>query len=651
MLRGIACVCAIVAIVYASADILTGTAEVIHSDSSIKSILASMALDQGRLLPIGWTFANGDLLTMTPYLFSLPLTWLFGMGLASNAWATWLGYLAMLAGTWALLGRMSPADSDHRVGTWTALALVASTMSVAAYEFIVRQGAYTVYAAATMALIALLLSRPANWRAAVTFVLAFLLASSNPLRAVVTIFVPVVLAFAADGLFPSRLQGPGQRLSQLGSRNLLGMVVGALVGSAVYYAVLPSLENFNAAANISAPTAGSVAAALLTIGPDAAAYAHAGLEWNAVGPGQRVLQVIVWACWIAALLAPGIVLLRRSLPPDLRRLAWLAYAMFAAGALPLVFTQGLYTSHNEWRYVSLAMLLAWVVLAMALAGGHLLPPRATKVALAVAAVTAMVTAMSWSQYRTTRIPTYGGVSASPTELIAALREDQVGTAAATYWNSHVISVLSGGSVMVNPIAYGGARMQPFPHHAPLAPLSGTGGSRHAVILTRDEIGMDGGRVLDWQLGKPWKRHEFGVYIVLVFERPVVDEIYGAGARFDAPVQAQTVALGLSELRLQPCHAATPCMLTVEAENLGRLALSSAGNLPLRVGLQGLAADGTILQPDMGRMEFPRPLDPGEKARLEVELPPMANEVRAIRPCLIQEGVAWLCDRTQVAPEP
>ena len=91
VLRGIACVCAIVAIVYASADILTGTAEVIHSDSSIKSILASMALDQGRLLPIGWTFANGDLLTMTPYLFSLPLTWLFGMGLASNAWATWLG--------------------------------------------------------------------------------------------------------------------------------------------------------------------------------------------------------------------------------------------------------------------------------------------------------------------------------------------------------------------------------------------------------------------------------------------------------------------------------------------------------------------------------------------------------------------------------
>ena len=264
---------------------------------------------------------------------------------------------------------------------------------------------------------------------------------------------------------------------------------------------------------------------------------------------------------------------------------------------------------------------------------------------------AMVTAMSWSQYRTTRNPTYEGLSANSAELISVLRKDEVGTAAASYWNSHVISVLSNGAVMVNPIGYSAPRMAPFPHHSPLAPLSGTAGSRHAIILTRDELQSDDGRLLHWQLGEPWKRHDLGVYVVLVYQRPVVDEIYGVGARFDAPVAAQSVALGLDDLKLQPCHAQTPCRVSVEAENLGTRAISSAGELPLRVGLQGLAADGSLVQNDLGRMEFPRPLYPGETVLLEATLLPMDNEVAAIRPCLLQEGVAWLCDRTQVRADP
>lgn len=65
----IAYVCIFIALDYKS---------VFHSDAAIKSVLADLASRQGHLIPTQWVFANGDTLTMTPYLFILPFAGMTG---------------------------------------------------------------------------------------------------------------------------------------------------------------------------------------------------------------------------------------------------------------------------------------------------------------------------------------------------------------------------------------------------------------------------------------------------------------------------------------------------------------------------------------------------------------------------------------------
>ena len=69
---------------YLMSDLQSG----LHSDSALKSVLAAVALDEHRLVPHGWTFANGDILTTTPYALLVPLQGFFGMSFATNAAAS-----------------------------------------------------------------------------------------------------------------------------------------------------------------------------------------------------------------------------------------------------------------------------------------------------------------------------------------------------------------------------------------------------------------------------------------------------------------------------------------------------------------------------------------------------------------------------------
>lgn len=523
-------IAALVTMAAASADLLMGARELLHSDSAVKSVIAMQAIAQGRLLPEAWTYSNGDLLTANPYVFALPLTWLFGVNVASNALAGWMAYAAMLSGAALVIRRITQVPLRDDAGGLVALALVASTLSVASFEFIVRQGAYTVYAAAVLALLWAVLSAKAPWRTALACVLAAWLATSNPTRAATLVFAPILLALMADALLPSRDATAESRWQGLLSPSVGAMLLGALLGSLAYHLLLmPRLDNSLAAANVGMPTVASVTAALARLIPDAFAYAAAGPQWPDAGMAQRIFQLAIWALWLAAVLVPCAILAQRRLPALPRRLAWASAAMFCAGVLPLVLANGLYTSRSEFRYASLGILVAWILLGTTL--GRRVSERRTgsRVMLVGAALLAMSSAIAWNSYRPLRNPTYEGMAQLSPAMIDFLRQAGAGTATATYWNSHVLSVLSDAGVIANPITPTGHGYIRYPGLSPHRPLGGGFGPRHAVLLTRDEAASPSGLALDQQAGNPLQREFFGPYVVSVYANPVVDHIYGVAA--------------------------------------------------------------------------------------------------------------------------
>src|SRR5581483_699744 len=66
---------------------------VFDSDDAIRSVLARLAIDEGRLLPRHWIYANGDLWIISAYLFSVILYPLLGLGYFANVLAAWLGWI------------------------------------------------------------------------------------------------------------------------------------------------------------------------------------------------------------------------------------------------------------------------------------------------------------------------------------------------------------------------------------------------------------------------------------------------------------------------------------------------------------------------------------------------------------------------------
>lgn len=637
----IAYVCIFVALDYRS---------IFHSDAAVKSILADLASRQGHLIPTQWVFANGDTLTMTPYLFILPLTGMTGMSYTTNIAAVIAGYLCMVGAAWFCARQVL---GPHQQARTAALALIASTLSAASLEFIVSQGAYSIYSGLSLALFALLASRSRGRTVAVTaFVLAFLLASANPKRAVVMVFAPCLLALVAAALF-TRRDRIAEILTSLRGVAVVSMVAGAIAGTAIYYlAIVPNISNYDAAASVRLAPLGIIAHSMLQIPVDWFGYFLINRPWAELPGPVKLLQVGVWVIVVSILIAPGWIILKGSDNPRLKYFAWLCYALLAAGILPLILTQGIYWSALELRYSTLGVLVGFIVLAGAVSElGVRAKIRARYILIAMSAVAVATAAMWPSLYKPENADARGVSLRDRERLIELLESEHVGTALGTYWNSHVISVLSEGKVRVHPVTYGD-RMAPFVHHVPFEPAHGDAGRRHAVILSRAEFASDGGQALERQLGKPNERIESGPFVISIYDSPVSDAVFGVGARLEEPVNKAMVAIDTGAGLIPACAARDKCSLHLRVVNTGKMTLGSAGQLPMRIGLQGMNANGELVAADIGRIDFPTSLPPGKAVSLQTTLGKLPSEVVSLHACLIQENVAWLCDRTSATdPSP
>ena len=621
----------------------------LHSDSALKSVLAAVALHEGRLVPHSWTFANGDILTATPYVVLVPLQGWFGMSFGTNAAAVIICLLAMLG---ALYGLARSISSGPRSQALVTCALAASAMSSANLEFLTAQGAYSLYAALAFLLFSLLL-RPASGLAGwMPAVLSFLLAASNPMRAWVAVLLPAILAHMAVVLIPVRGQGQTERagLAALIPLPLLALLTGSAAGHLAYaLAVMPEVQNFDAAARISPASVEHMRQVASRLPSDWFGYFQVAGAWSSLSIPMRLLQLGVWVIACAIPVAPAVAILSKRTSPSLKHAAWLTYAMLASGLLPLVVLEGLYQGTMEVRYATLGILMGVAVLPALAYQLQQTPRRGLyRWTAGFLLIVATATSFAWQDSATPGTADVRGVSLRQRmALVDMLREQRVGTAVATYWNSHVLSVLSSGTVMVNPVGYG-ERLAPFAHHVPNEPLHGSAGPLEAVILSDTELAADGGDAVIDQLGEPKSKLKSGSFNIWLYPGGTAAKIFAVGHRFDAAVAADMVAIQSSPAL--PSCGADDCSVRLRVWNRGRLPLATAGKVPMRVGLRGLGKDGQVLV-DLGRVDFQVPLQPGQSDDLVARIGRIPSEVVSIQACLLQEQVQWLCDRTGPADDP
>lgn len=628
--------------------VLSSFKNIFHSDAALKSVIADMALREGRGLPNDWVFANGDIFSLSPYVFVLPLSLVERMSFEANAAAVLIAYGCMIVAAWICAHTV--LGTPQRSAALAATALIASTLSAANLEFVVSQGAYSVYAGAVLLLLALLaLPQRTRWIAIGAFVLAFALVLSNPKRVLIQVLAPTLIALAAVAW---REPGEGRlrrALRALRNSTVISMLAGSVLGGAVYYlAIAPNIANYDAAANVALATPASIKHALGQLPGDWYGYFQIDRAWAELTPWMRVLQLGVWAITTLTLIAPGWVILFGSDNPRLKFLAWASYGLLGAGLVPLVLTQGLYWSMFEIRYAILGTMSGFVVLAGALGEAALKSRRSAfkAASLPMLSLVALLTAWHWPGMYSPQQPDGRGISLNDRlALIDLLESKHVGSGVATYWNSHVLSVLSSGQVMIYPVTYG-ERLAPFPHHNAFDPRDGDAGAREAVILTKSEFESDQGRALERQLGKPAERVVSGPYVVAIYDGPIADRVFAVGHRFDRAVDPKQVAIDLGDGAVPACAASEQrCVVQFAVSNTGRTALASAGRNPMRIGLRGIDGKGDIVVSDLGRIDFNTVLAPGRSESVQTTLPKLPPEVVEIRGCLLQDGVSWLCERT------
>ncbi len=620
-----------------------------HSDSALKSVLAAVALDEHSLIPDGWTFANGDTMIATPYTLLVPIQAFFGISFSTNSMATLLCFLAMLIATYYLARTICP---DSRTPALTACALAACTLSSANLEFLAAQGAYSLYAALALPLFALLLRPSAGIEKWAPTLLAFALAVNNPARAWVGVFVPAILAMLASSLSTTLNEHTDlrSRLTRLASPPFVLLLTGAVSGHLVYtLAVVPSMQNFDAAARLTPASVEHMLFVSKQLPNDWFTYFQIGGAWSSLSIAGRTLQMGVWLVASSVLFAPALVLLSTRYPKEMKCAAWLTLGLLASGLTPLVLLDGLYQGPMEVRYATLGILVG---LALVPAVAHQLfgeqRRRFFTATICFLLSISLATSWAWQLKVDPDTPDSRGVSLQQRmALLDALRERQVGSAVATYWNSHVLSVLSSGKTIVSPVSYND-RLAPFAHHSPNAPLRGTAGSTEAVILDDAELSRDGGAAIVDQLGEPKSRLKAAGFNLWLYGKGTVDQIFSVGHRFDTPIPASRVSIESSSA-IPACTAET-CALRLHVKNTGQLALATAGRNPMRIGLRGIAADGTLVA-DLGRVDFQLPLLPGHSDDLGTHIAKIPDGVMTIQACLIQEQVQWLCDRTSLGLDP
>ena len=623
-----------------------------NSDGAIKTVLARLALSEGRLIPHNWIYVNGDIFLASPQLFSIIIFPWLGLSYLSNAVADWLAYLYFLLliyGTCRIIG------PDCKRAAIVSTAIAASGLSAANFEFLIGGGAYSIYTGLALGLFALA-SRPLldiRTREAILSILltaaaAGLLCASNPTRGWVTVVIPLAVGWLT-ALFTSSETSLGDRIKHMRNPVVYGIIGGATVGTFLYsHWLLPSVFNYNAAAQVGFATKSEMLHHLKMLPGAWFDYFLVSSAWTFLSPGLRLLQCLVWAIATASLIAPlWVIFTAKVQAKSLVTFAWIVLAGFGVSFSALIVSSQLFQSIQEIRY-ALFPIFGSICIAVTLVDRGLvrhLGGRTFVLVLTclVAVSISTVWRSAWHPGRTDFCRSYDERMA----LIDALKSDHVGTVLSTYWCSHVLTVLSSGAVEAYPVGINDA-VRPFAHNMPKALFYGPGGSKQAVVLADDEASQKAWSLVNDQLGSPQEKIRSGPFEAWIYDIDVTKSVLGIGVEANDAIAADDVSVQLSRVDFPRCRSSDPCKYILIAKNSGRHVLATAGSKPLRLGIRGIDQKGMVIDQDqdIGRIDFPMPINPNTSEGIRVQLPVLSDpHASGYRVCLMQEGVAWHCDRT------
>lgn len=646
----VACVLAAVALV--SVTLFGEYRYTFHSDGALKTVLAREAWVEGHVVPREWVYANGDLFFMGPQIFSELLYPATGLTYINNALANWLAYLSLLLATVAA----GKVVLGHWRGAWLATALVASGLCAASFEFTVAQGAYSIWAAASLILSAAIAvaarslggTSRLRWKLlAGTAALSLLGAMCNPTRGVVSIVMPIAAGWFAYGL----LRSQGSLRDRL--RGTMHPIVVAILGGAIAgllvnrYAIMPHIHNFNAAARLGLSTPAEMWKHVSMLPHAWFDYLRVGADWTNLTPWRRLLQACLWLLAVAMAASPVVIVLRASrYESGVVAFAWATVAMYGVAIAALVVAPSLFLGTGELRYLTFAMMNSLVMVVAVLLPTSA-PATGRRTVAAATALFAVALSSQWSVERSMDAKSLGGSYRDRLALTALLEREHIGAFASTYWYSHVITVLSGGAVEGYPVSFSPS-LGPFAHHMPRYVHQGTSGSRQAVVLDDSEATPETLERIESTLGKPASHYSEAGFVVLAYDTDILTVAIKGLSGFDLPVDANGLDVGIWPATIAPCVG---CEVRVRVANRGTQMLSSGGSLPLVIGAFAEDVSGHRL-PAEGRGYFQGTVQPGGSANVVVRVPAnLPAGTARIRICLVQEAVAWRCEQTHEEEPP
>lgn len=622
----------------------------LNSDGADPALIARLAMMSGTPIPTNWTYANGDLWLLGPRIFDIiayPFVGLRYLLTAISDLCVYFYLLIVVFGTCALL-----APRRMRAGA-LAIAIAAGGLCAPNFEFVIGQAAYSMYAGLALCLFTLVATtsdRPAtggSWMTlTLTGVAAGLVCISNPTRGLVTIVAPLVGGWVAARTLRSYAT-MRERLIALGSSALYAAVVGAAIGSVIYYVwLIPHIIDSSGASQPGLASITQMVHHAQQLSTAWLTYFTVSRPWPFLSGPARFLQLCVWTLSVLFVASPLYVIATRKLRTRrLTTFAWVTVASYAVPVVALIVLPDLFIGPTSIRYLTFGVYAGLCVT------GILLTELMNRFRLAQAGLLLVFCGIAFATIAAWReAGTPGGVTYSQRiALIRELRQQHVGTVLATYWNSHVLTVLSSGSVDVYPVMMSDQiGVQRFAQNSPLSVINGTAGTYQAVALTRTEATTPVWNAITTQLGAPLRTIQSGPFDVWIYDRDIARLVYDYRERVDAPVPSNLLSVALSRAEFPACESQAGCTEVVTLTNTGERTLASIGTKPLRLGIIGIGSNGQTVDQDLGRADFPVPVAPGASQSIRVVLPDVTNSaITGYRLCLLQELVAWHCARTTV----
>lgn len=603
------------------------------SDEAIRSVLARLARKEHELVLSNWVYANGDIFLATPYLFNVLVDGFMPDAFLANALSSFAGYVISLACFYAFYRSV---DWEFVGVPWFGTAFLASGVSAAYLVFSIAEGMYSLYSAfAVLALIPVTRGKVALPVFALAFSAALVLGLSNPKRVVILFIAPLVLAWIISLISTPRRERRDTAWAL--SRRVLVPLAGCLVGCVIYYgAIAPAIMNTDAAASIGMSSLAEMLHAAMRLPGAWLQYLQPQMQARDntyIGSCAAFMAYLV----AGALIACPIISLRGMRNPSAGKRFMLVFGLccLVVGAAAMIVSRSLFPTFMEIRYLTIAI-VCFVPFTVELLGKY---ARRLGVLVAVCwlcSIYLLVIASMWAfpasavtnkeQYR------------QDADLIEMLKSRNVCVALAPYWTSYVNTVRSNFSIQFLPVEFDG-QVRLEQHHSYRGSAYGPCGN-FALVVPESKMTPAMERALRTQFGPATDRLTLGRMTSLVYNHDIYQPLLQNGSKL-APEQ---LAVELSAVNLRGCAEPAGCTYKIVVKNVGSASLASTGTFPVRLGVHGLDAESHIVVFDAARVDFAAPVPPGSAETVTLALLPLAG-VSNLQLCVMQENVAWYCDRT------